>query len=388
MLAFILVSTALINSIATGTEPPHSQAQPPFWAEKGAYVYRVSTPDKTNVFPEIDEGAEMVSHLLDTSIPQILLLNGIIGHDHQGPWNWDGLWPYWNHVTFRGNGDFKSLYNFMKKAHRNANAWISFHLNLTDVNIGLRDYPETREFFNKLAEKKAVYRRDYSNQTRKRDGIPYVPEAIDKYCDQRDRNGNPDPVQIFALVNYKNFWDSGIAREMIDKFYNQIPYAPPFLYLDVFNLAGGNFNTGFPDGPLGGSRESQLAGATAIIDYLRLKGTDLGTEGDRPEFGSRESSEARAGYVWLHGNPGHSSDDYRIIRGATPWLHLHHVYGNPGGFNLSPIALAPEKIAQNKAHYEALLAGRPGLKPVAGLADERPPQFSCRRVLTSLSDSS
>ena len=53
-----------------------------------------------------------------------------------------------------------------------------------------------------------------------------------------------NPVAVFALVNYKNFWDSGLAKKMIDEFYGHLPYAPPLLYVDVLTLGGGNFSTG------------------------------------------------------------------------------------------------------------------------------------------------
>ncbi len=363
LLALCLLSFA---SLASGeTAPSRGKAQPPVWAQKGAYVYRISTPDRSNVLPQLEEGVGMMSNLLDGSITQIAMLNGVIGHDHRGAWNWDGLWPYWNRVTFRGGGDFKTLSDAMIRMRQSSNTLASFHLNITDVNIGLRSYPESKTFFDRLVAAHAVYRRDFNKQTHRHDGKPYVPREIDKYGDGKDEAGDPDPVKIFAIVNYKNFWDSGLAKEMIDDFYAKLPYAPPILYLDVLNLSGGNFNPGYPDGDLGGSAETQREGACAILDYLRSKGTDIGTEGPRPEFNVKETNAPRAGYVWLHG-PGLSSDDYRVISGGTRWFVRQHVYGNAGGFNLSPIALAEDKIAQNKAHYAALLSGKPGLKEVPG----------------------
>ena len=333
-------------------------AKPPFWAEHGVFAYRVSTPDDPNMLPQTEAGAAMVAHLLDGSVPQILLMNGIVGHDHRGPWNWDGLWPYWNRVTFRANNDWKTLSDFMVRMRDRNNALVSFHVNLTDVNIGLRDYPETREFFAKLVAAKAIYRREYNPQTRRYDiGEPYVPQEIDRYIKGDDKD-HANPVPIFALVNYQNFWKSGLAKEMIDAFYLHLPYAPPFLYLDVFNLGGGNFSTGYPDGPLGGGRETQLDGAISIIEYLRSKGTDLATEGERPDFGNR------AGYVWLHGR-GFSADDYSRIAGGSAQLVAQHVLGNPGAFNVSPIASTPAGLEKVKAHYAALLSGQPGTKVVA-----------------------
>lgn len=198
----------------------------PFWAEKGAIVYRVATPDQTNVLPQIEEGTGIVSHLTDGSVRQILIANGIIGHDHPGPWNWDGVWPYWNRVTFRG-GDFKTLSRFMIRARDKNNALMSFHLNLTDVNIGLRDYPETRDFFNKLATAKAIYRRDWNPKTNQRNiEPPYVPQEIDKYI---EAGKEPNPTEIFALVNYKRFWDSGVGKQMKENLFLQLGWHRPHM---------------------------------------------------------------------------------------------------------------------------------------------------------------
>ena len=92
---------ASMNAPAWGQTPAAAaQAQPPAWAAKGAYVFRVSTPDETDVLPQLEQGHAITAGLLD-GIPQITDVNGLIGHDHPGPWNWDGLWPYWNRATFR-----------------------------------------------------------------------------------------------------------------------------------------------------------------------------------------------------------------------------------------------------------------------------------------------
>ena len=92
-----------------------AQARPPAWAAKGAYVFRVSTPDEADMLPRLEEGHAIVAHLLDGTVPQITIVNGLIGHDHPGAWNWDGLWPYWNRVTFRA-GSFEKLAAFMARA--------------------------------------------------------------------------------------------------------------------------------------------------------------------------------------------------------------------------------------------------------------------------------
>ncbi|HZZ71454.1 MAG TPA: hypothetical protein VFE24_04325 [Pirellulales bacterium] len=335
-----------------GAARAEAENNAPKWIRQGAYVYRISTPDEANVFPQLEEGCAITANLLDGSIRQIPILNGIIGHDHPGSCNWDGVWPDWNRVTFRGNHDFKSLAEFMRRVEQNSNVRCSFHLNLTDVNVGLRDYPETRAFFDRLVKAQAIYRRDFNPRTGRFDlGDPKVPDKIPE---------GKSPIEIFALVNYQRFWKSGLAKEMIDQFYDRLPYPPPLLYLDVLNCGGGNFNTGFPDGPLGGSEATQRAGAIALMDYLHSKGSDVGTEGPRPEFGQR------AGYVWLHGE-GFSSDDYRVIAGGSWQLAAEQTWGNPGAFNLSPAAVSETAIAQLRKHYAALLDGQPGTLPVAGL---------------------
>jgi hypothetical protein len=361
----LLATLGALGSLAVA----HVQAQdtaatpknnPPFWAKKGAYVYRVSVPDEKNVVPQLEQGLKITSNLLDGSITSILILNGVIGHDHLGICNWDGTWPYWNRVTFRANNDWKTLSDFMVWSRDNANTLVSFHVNLTDVDIGLRDYPETQAFFKKLVDTKSIYRRDWDPKTNKRIDPPYVPQEIDKYISINERNKDPNPIDIFALVNYKNFWNSGLAKEMLDEFYAHLPYPPPLIYSDVFNLSGGNFETGFPDGPLGGSEATQLEGAIKIIEYIRSKGTDLATEGDRPYFGKR------AGYVWLHGK-GFSEPDYSIISGGSSKFSTYQVVGNPGAFNVSPVASTPAGLTVVKDHYAALLAGQPGTKKVPGL---------------------
>ncbi|HSI85781.1 MAG: glycoside hydrolase family 101 beta sandwich domain-containing protein [Candidatus Methylacidiphilales bacterium] len=352
---------------ATPSAKPAEVARPPFWAEKGVYVYRISTPDEPRILPNIEKGVAIVSNMLDGTVPQVVIVNGLIGHDHTGPWNWDGLWPYLERVTFRA-GDFNALSEFMTRAKTNSNVYTTFHVNLTDVNIGLRDYPETQAYFKKLVETKSIYRRDRNPQTNKRDlDPPYVPQEIDRYISNKNEKGAADPVPIFALVNYKNYWDSGLARQTIDGLYSKLPYAPPLLYLDVLTLAGGNFATGFPTGELGGSEETQLEGVNAIIDYLRSKGSDLATEGSRPFLGKNAQGNPRAGYNWYHG-AGFSNDDYSVISGGAKLaLPSHQVFGSMGANNVSPIACTEQGIQTVRAHYDALLQGKPGTKKLPGL---------------------
>jgi len=113
--------------------------------------HRLCTPDNPNVLPFIEQGVAIANHLLDGSIQQIAILNGLIGHDHLGKCNWDGVWPYWGRVTFRA-GDWTALHDFMQRAKDQDNTSISFHVNLTDVNAGMRDYPETYAFFQEACD--------------------------------------------------------------------------------------------------------------------------------------------------------------------------------------------------------------------------------------------
>lgn len=348
-----LASAATLEELTIKTGATENKA--PAWIKHGAYVYRILTPDDSETLVSTEKGLAITYHLLDGSIRQIPLINGLIGDDHRGGSNWDGLWPYWNRVSFRAkNWDY--LHDFMQRVRDKYHTKISFHVNLTDVNVGLKAYAETRAFFKKLVETKSIYRRDWNTATNKRDvEPPYVPH--DFPADEKN------PVEIFALVNYQRFWQSGLAREMLDEFYRHLPYAPPVLYVDVLTLEGGNFNTGFPTGHLGGSRETQLEGVLAIAKYLRSKGTEVGTEGDRPflkDFGT---------YGWLHCQSGVSSDDYSKITGAAKGDRVvtQHVCGNTGCFDVSPIASTPGRIAKVREHYAALLAGAPSARRMPGL---------------------
>jgi hypothetical protein len=343
--ALAAARAASIDEVAVKTGATVNKA--PGWIKHGAYVYRVCTPDNAEMLSAAEQGFAITFHLLDESIQQIPIMNGVIGDDHPGNINWDGIWPYWNRVSFRAK-DWKHLHDFMQRVDRKSNTKVSFHLNLTDVNVGLKAYPETQAFFKKLVEAKAIYRRDWNPKTRKRDvEPPYVPQDFPAKED--------NPITIFALVNYKNFWDSGLAKQMIDDFYAHLPYAPPVLYVDVLTLEGGNFNTGFPDGPLGGSKQTQLEGALAIGNYLRSKGTELGTEGDRPFLKDLGT------YGWLHCYPGYSANDYSKISGAAKGARVvtQHVLGNTGCFVVSPIASSPGQLAKVRRHYADLLAGLP-----------------------------
>ena len=327
----------------------------PKWAN-GTYLFRVATPDDLRLGNYL-KGLKMANRMLDGDVRMVTLSMGLVGHDHHGGWNWDGLWPMWDRPTYRV-GSWENLKSFMEAADREANTKISFHVNLTDVNTGLADYPESLAFFRRLVETKSIYRRDWDKAANKRAGTPYVMTEEQLKAERNAERGNP--IEICSLVNYKNFWDSGLAKEMIDSFYSHLPYAPPVLYLDVFNLSGGNFSTGYPDGPLGGSRETQFEGSTNICAYLRKLGTEVGTEGDRHELGDFGT------YGWLHCEPGFAKDDYSKILGAGkgPRVLLQHVWGSTGGFCISPIAHSDEELAADRAHWETLLAGKASARPM------------------------
>ncbi len=346
------VHSATIEELATKTGATVNKA--PEWA-KHAYVYRICTPDNADFLPFTEDGLAITHHLLDDSVQQVPLINGLISDDHLGICNWDGIWPYWNRVSFRAkNWDY--LRGFMQRVNEQSNTPVSFHVTLTDVNVGMKAFPETREFFKKLMETKSIYRRDRNKATGKRDiDPPYVPQDF-----PAEGQG---PTTIFALVNYKNFWDSGLAKQMIDEFYSHLPYAPLVLYVDVLTPDGGNFSTGFPDGPLGGSKDTQVEGILAIANYLRSKGTEVGTEGDRnfmKDFGT---------YGWLHCQPGYSTDDYSKIKGAGKGARVvtQHVMGNTGCFVVSPVASSQDQLVKVRAHYAQLLAGSPITRKMPGI---------------------
>jgi len=355
-LSLATAHSATIEDTAAKTGATVNKA--PEWA-KHAYVYRICTPDNADFLPFTEEGLAITHHLLDDSVQQVPLINGLISDDHPGICNWDGIWPYWNRVSFRArNWDY--LRGFMQRVNDKSNTKISFHVNLTDVNVGMKAFPETQAFFKKLVETKSIYRRDRNPATNKRDAEPpYVPQDFPP----QDRKDEQSPTAIFALVNYNNFWESGLAKQMIDEFYGHLPYPPPVLYVDVLTPEGGNFSTGFPDGPLGGSKETQIEGIIKISEYLRSKGTEVGPEGDRnfmKDYGT---------YGWLHWNPGYSTDDYSKIKGAGkgPRVVTQHVMGNTGCFVVSPVASSKDQLTKVRAHYAELLAGSPITRKMPGI---------------------
>ena len=349
--AFTDAEYAAVLSAAKPTEATAFRA--PAWAN-GTCLYRVATPDAPCLGNYL-KGLKAASRMLDGDVRMVTLSMGLVGHDHLGGWNWDGLWPYWNRPTFRVGG-WEGLRAFMEAADREANTKISFHVNLTDVNTGLADYPESLAFFRRMRETGSLYRRDWDKSAKARVGSPYVMTEEQLKAARNADKGNP--IEICSLVNYKRFWDSGLAKEMIDEFYAHLPYAPPVLYLDVFNEQGGNFHTGFPEG---GSFQTQQEGATNICAYLRKLGTEVGTEGGLDRFLGEYGT-----YGWLHCIPGYSRDDYSKILGASKGalVVLQHVMGCTGSFCLSPVAHSDEELAADRAHWATLLRGEVSGRPM------------------------
>ena len=111
----IVVLILALMSCMTAGSAAYAKNNAPEWAKPGVYVYRISTPDEAKSLDNIQAGLKITANLLDGSVRQIPIINGIIGHDHPGMCNWDGLWPYWNRVTYRG-GDWNRLSAFMRQA--------------------------------------------------------------------------------------------------------------------------------------------------------------------------------------------------------------------------------------------------------------------------------
>ena len=89
---------ATLEELAARTSATENKA--PDWIKHGAYVYRILTPDDADTLVSVEKGLAITCHLLDSSIEQIPIINGLIGDDHRGGQNWDGIWPYWNRVSF------------------------------------------------------------------------------------------------------------------------------------------------------------------------------------------------------------------------------------------------------------------------------------------------
>lgn len=299
----------------------------PDWI-KGTFVWRIVVPDGQDCLTRTAEAIASVQNLLDGTVRSCIITSGLIGHDHSSS-NWDGTWPYINRPTRRVGHDWSTLAGFMLEMRDKHNAWISFHTNVTDVNVGLRDYPETRAFFDRLREADALFTRDGEGCGVQLKGPAYVPQRIPCEVAKMPYVPAGDPMDIFAIVNYKNFWDSGLAREMIDALFARLPYPPLLLYVDVLTTTGSNLTAGLPDGLLGGSEATQREGRRNILEHIRSKGTEPG--GESPSWWTR--------YNWNHG--GMSANDYSRIetgwaQGCMAWrgAEWQHVHGNQGAYSL------------------------------------------------------
>ena len=299
----------------------------PDWI-KGTFVWRVVVPDGENCLSRTAEAIASVQNLLDGTVRSCIITSGFIGHD-QSSTNWDGSWPYINRLTYRAGHNWDALGSFMLDMRDNHNAWISFHTNVTDVNVGLRTYPETQAFFDRLVAAKAIFTRDGEGCGIALKGPAYVPQRIASEVAKMPYVQPGEAMDIFAIVNYKNFWDSGMAAEMIDAFFARLPYPPLMLYVDVLTTTGSNLTAGLPDGLLGGSEATQREGRRHILDYIKTKGTEPGGEG--PSWWTR--------YNWNHG--GMSANDYSRIetgwaQGCMAWrgAEWQHVHGNQGAYSL------------------------------------------------------
>ena len=72
-------TVAAIEALATKTGA--TIGKPPAWA-RGAFVYRISTPDEAKLLPTLEAGLAATANLLDGSVRQVVIANGLIGHDH------------------------------------------------------------------------------------------------------------------------------------------------------------------------------------------------------------------------------------------------------------------------------------------------------------------
>jgi len=341
---------------------------------RGTYIWRLVLADEPNALEGAARGIEVVANLLDRSARQIVFVSGAIGSD-AGLVNWDGCWPYLGRASFRINHDWDYLSRFMLDMRALHRADISFHVNLTDVNVGLSQYPETRAFFEQMREARALYTRPGTGRCGMPfDGAAYVPQTIPVHEAKMPYCVPGEPTDIFALVDYLKFWQSGLASDSIDALYRHLPYAPPLIYWDVMNCAGINCCVGFPDGELGGSKATQLEGRARIIEEFRARGTEPGGEGP-VDF---------ARYGWCHG--GLASNDYSIINsgfgqgvGGARGGKGAQVYGNQGGYHHQVNWSAPHQ--SDAATQSQTLVEAQGLAAVVPVAAQ---SQSGRRLPTPL----
>lgn len=318
----------------------------PEWA-KGTFIWRGNLADRANSLSMAEEKIREIYHLTDGAVRQIVFFNGAVGMD-EGYFSWDGSWPYWGRPTYRINHDWQYLGDFMMKMKEMYNTFVSFHVNITDVNAGLALADETRKFFERLRDNKCIYARPHGKDAQPWFGLPCVPDEIPLYEETPQGRKKLDPSDIFAMVDYKQLWDTGIACEIIDGLFSKLPFVPPLIYVDVFGTRGWCIHPGYPDGELGHSHETQLEGMKNIRDYIRKRGSDVA--GESPD----RLTDLDADYSWSHG--GLSANDYSKIgagfgmgcmeklRGAKGM----HVYGNQGGYHLQCGDKVPERLVTNR----------------------------------------
>lgn len=307
---------------------------PPRWAQ-GTFIWKLCLADRPDSLSEAREVIANLANHLDNSVEQIVFLTGATGGD-KGNLPWDSVWPWWQRLTYRIGGGWEELSEFMTDMRDQHRAHISFHMNITDVNVGLNQYPETREFFERLRDEKAIYARPEGFNAQPWRGLPFVPQEIPE----------GDESHMFALVNYQRLWDSGIAKEQIEGFFEKLPYLPPLLYVDVLGPCGWCIHPGYPDGDLGGSLATQLAGVQKIVKYIRDCGSDVG--GESPDR-LIEHTDPPIRYCWGHG--GLASNDYSRIGSAYGMGAMNkrggkcmQVYGNQGQYHLQCGPSVPEAL--------------------------------------------
>ncbi|HUU91562.1 MAG TPA: hypothetical protein VM238_10155 [Phycisphaerae bacterium] len=324
----------IYTQLASALTATGDRSLAPAWA-RGTFIWKLCLADRADSLVEGTKTIAAVANRLDHAVEHIVILSGAIGAD-EGRLPWDGIWPYWQRLTWRIGGGWEELARFMVAMRDQHRAHISFHVNCTDVNAGLRLYPETCAFFARLVEAKAIYARPQGFNAQPWFGLPYIPQTIPE----------GDASDIFAMVNYQRFWDSGLAREQIDGLFGRLPYLPPLLYVDVLGPLGWCIHPGYPDGELGGSKASQMAGIRAIVKYIRDCGSEVA--GESPDR-LIEHDHPPIRYSWSHG--GLSRNDYGQIgsgfgmgacvrRGGKPM----HVYGNQGGYHLQCGESVPDLI--------------------------------------------
>lgn len=304
----------------------------PRWAN-GSLIWKMSLPDQRDALGEAEDKIRAVCNLTDSAVRQIVFLNGAVGVD-EGYFAWDGSWPYWSRPSYRINHDWRYLGDFMVRMRKQWNTEVSFHVNLTDVNVGLALTEETRAFFKKLRDNKCIYTRPKGRNAQPWFGLPYVPQEIPLEEEAPDGRRKLDASDIFAMVDYKQLWDSGLAREIIDGLFSRLPYVPSLLYVDVFGPVGWCIHPGYPDGALGHNRQTQIEGMRLIRDYIRKCGSDVA--GESPD----RLVDLDADYSWSHG--GLSTNDYSRIgsgfgmgaMGGTRGAKGMHVYGGQGGYHI------------------------------------------------------